>query len=259
MTLRLYQEYTYLFECEGNVLSIEECKHPKYEKVTHKIILDKTIFHPQGGGQPSDTGELLINDMLQCKVTFVSNSLNTIEHWVIFSECIEIDKIVNSNVLMKIDINSRMNSSKLHSAGHLIDVAFNRLDFLDNNIKYKDKIKPTKGYHFNDGAYVEYELQNSYSLSKKEMEELPSQLTSVLTELIKEDIATVVESLDIESAKAVCDIDTSNVNDVIRIVYLGNHPIPCGGTHVKSTKELQGLRITKVKTKKTTVKVSYEI
>jgi len=269
MTLRLYQNDTYLFEFDAILLSIEECLHPKYNTVTHKITLNQTIFHAQGGGQPSDKGELSINDTYKCQVIHVqSNNSNIIEHYVVFNENIDnIDKLINSNVQMKIDINTRMNATKLHSAGHLVDVAFIKLDLLDNNnnnnnnnnnIKYKDKIIPTKGYHFNDGAYVEYELQNSYTLSKQEMEELPSKLTSILTELIEEDIPTVIESLNIEAAKEICDID-SNINDIIRIVYIGNHPIPCGGTHIKSTKELKGLRVTKVKTKKTTVKVSYEL
>jgi hypothetical protein len=55
------------------------------------------------------------------------------------------------------------------------------------------------------------------SLSKKEMEELPSQLTSVLTELIQEDIATVVESLDIEfKLKIVNDWLTKNNTTYIK-------------------------------------------
>ena len=57
MTLRLYQNDAYLYNTEAKILSIEDCKHPKYDKVTHKIILDRTIFHPQGGGQPSDIGD----------------------------------------------------------------------------------------------------------------------------------------------------------------------------------------------------------
>lgn len=30
------------------------------EKLGHAIILDKTVFHPQGGGQPSDHGTLIV-------------------------------------------------------------------------------------------------------------------------------------------------------------------------------------------------------
>ena len=88
-----------------------------------------------------------------------------------------------------------------------------------------------------------------------------------LSPLVSKDGVTVAKNIGvtdaaantiIEAAKEICDID-SNINDIIRIVYIGNHPIPCGGTHIKSTKELKGLRVTKVKTKKTTVKVSYEL
>ncbi len=38
--------------------------------------------------------------------------------------------------------------AKIHSAGHLIDIAMARVGRTD--------LQPTKGYHFEVGAYVEY-------------------------------------------------------------------------------------------------------
>ena len=50
MTQRLYRENQYITEFEAKVLSCEN-KNGRYE-----IILDKTAFYPEGGGQPGDRG-----------------------------------------------------------------------------------------------------------------------------------------------------------------------------------------------------------
>lgn len=36
--------------------------HFKGDDGRHVLILDRTIFYPQGGGQPADTGFLIIHD-----------------------------------------------------------------------------------------------------------------------------------------------------------------------------------------------------
>ena len=43
----------------------------------------------------------------------------------------------------------RMTHARIHSAGHLLDVAMRRAGRRD--------MKPSKGYHFEKGSYVEYE------------------------------------------------------------------------------------------------------
>lgn len=44
-----------------------------------------------------------------------------------------------------------------------------------------------------------------------------------------------------------------------RIVTVAGLACPCGGTHIKSTGQLEGVRVTKVKAKKGTLRVSYTL
>ncbi|CAB1103960.1 unnamed protein product [Ectocarpus sp. CCAP 1310/34] len=44
-----------------------------------------------------------------------------------------------------------------------------------------------------------------------------------------------------------------------RIVTVAGLSCPCGGTHVRSTREMEGVRITKAKAKKGTIRVSYTL
>src|SRR5690242_14432289 len=53
-TEKEYNLDTYKYESQGKIIAVEtDSKDKKVE-----IILDKTIFHPQGGGQPSDEGTI---------------------------------------------------------------------------------------------------------------------------------------------------------------------------------------------------------
>lgn len=49
---------------------------------------------------------------------------------------------------MRINPNLRKINARVHSAGHLIDIAMSRTEL---------KNKPTRGHHFNDHPYEEFE------------------------------------------------------------------------------------------------------
>ena len=71
----------------------------------------------------------------------------------------------------------------MHSAGHVLDVAMALIGHAH--------LKPTKGYHFPDGAYVEYEM-GTPKLTEAEKEALPAQLTTKMSELAEASVASEV-------------------------------------------------------------------
>ena len=55
------------------------------------------------------------------------------------------------------------------------------------------------------------------------------------------------------------DAAASGRGGVTRIVTVAGLACPCGGTHVRSTRQLEGVRVTKLKAKKGTLRVSYAV
>ena len=89
MTKLLYLDDTYKFESTGKILKFDNDSKGKF------LILDQTIFYPQGGGQPSDSGQIIIVDK---KITFDIECSNKTK--VLFKDCLDTD-VKSLRVILK--------------------------------------------------------------------------------------------------------------------------------------------------------------
>lgn len=198
-----------------------------------------------GGGQPSDTGALYIEGERVFTVNFAVKNGNIVEHIGDFvSHPIEL--LVGQSVEVEVDAAKRVFNARLHSAGHAIDTAIAR-----NGLA--SLLKATKGYHFPDGPYVEYETK----LADAELAGWIPKLNASLKDIILEDIPSKTFTLSKAEAQKLFADEMEGYPEILRVVNVAQLPCPCGGTHVNSTSELIGISITKVKVKKGVVKVSY--
>src|SRR3989338_1480881 len=137
-TKLLYLEKFALLEAPARVMEVLR------ENERDIVLLDQTVFYPQGGGQPYDTGmiESPSGKFLVEEVRFVEGA---VRHMGVFESG---SFAAGDSVICRVDADRRLLHARIHSAGHLVDKAVAEL-----NLPWK----PGKGYHFPQGPYDEYE------------------------------------------------------------------------------------------------------
>ncbi|MBP7832945.1 MAG: hypothetical protein KA035_04210, partial [Candidatus Levybacteria bacterium] len=205
---------------------------------------DHTIFYPQGGGQPYDTGKIKsVNGVFIVEqVRYFEGVVKHIGHFE--SGSFE----MNEEVELEIDQERRQQHAKLHSGGHLVDMAV---------YEVKPEWIPSKGYHFPQGPYVEYKG----SMSEDEKESLKLMLEKIMDEKVQQSIPVTVKFVEKNEIGKFCRHVPENIasGKPTRIVLFGDFGVPCGGTHVDNLSTLKKVIIRKIKQEKDMVRVSYDI
>ncbi|EPS64543.1 hypothetical protein M569_10238 [Genlisea aurea] len=211
------------------------------------LVLDSTIFHPQGGGQPADKG--YITDSLSIFVVEDVRLKDKIVYHYGHFQSGRFEK--GAQVLLFVDEDKRRLHSRLHSAGHLLDICVRNVGW--------NHLEPSKGYHFADGPYVEYKgavPQNELQIKQKELEIEASNLISKGGK-----ISVSIVSYDLASQLCRATLpDYIPKDSNPRIVQIGEYPgCPCGGTHVKDIEEISSLKVSQIRTRKGLTKVYYNV
>ncbi len=270
-TEKEYLSDSYLFELSNcKVLNIENW--PKDENA-FAFIFEKTIFHPQGGGQPSDEG-IIICDKIELKVESVSyeREKDLVLHKIVKKNIFQILKdnnllieescnlldlskqfFLNKEFTQKINSDKRILFAKLHSAGHLLDLVVSSLGL---------NLIPGKGYHFPDGPYIEYNGNIDKNNIPMLCEEFQKKANEFIEKTEDENIA-IAKFYDYEEGKNRfrCLPTYLAVNKPFRWVKLIKDDLgcPCGGTHVKHIKDIKKMKITKITNKGKVVRICYNV
>ncbi len=223
-TKLIHMEYMYQYNSEAEVLHIQK------ENGIITLILDQTVFYPQGGGQPNDTG-IISND----KGIFMVNEVRCEDGIVSHRGIFEIGEFtMGDKVVCEVDVEERKLHTRLHSIDHVLDIAVKEL-----NLNWK----PGKGYHFPQGPYIEY----SGNLHGKDISDLMKEIEVKCQEIIMRNIETRIEFSETKTQDG----------KPLRVVYYGDIGIPCGGTHVANLKDISEVTIRKIKQDKGMIRVSY--
>lgn len=119
MSYPLFLHDAYLQEMEASVLEVTQESEKRWQ-----IVLDRTVFYPMGGGQPTDQG-ILFTDAWQGKVYQVLQKGEKIIHYVEADQ----SSVVGVAIKGKIDWNRRYLHMRLHSAAHVVDFALYLLGY----------------------------------------------------------------------------------------------------------------------------------
>ncbi|KAK3441064.1 hypothetical protein EUGRSUZ_B01310 [Eucalyptus grandis] len=219
------------------------------------LILESTIFHPQGGGQPADTGFITVGDgEAKFAVEDVRSRDGIVYHYG------HVENLVGDGVVefetgkavhLHVDESRRkLNSRRLHSAGHLLDMCMKNVGL---------GLEPGKGYHFPDGPFVEYKGVIPPSEISNKQKELETEANALISKGGKVSIAVLPYDEALEQCGGFLP-DYIPKESTPRIVKLGSNPgCPCGGTHVHNLSEIISVKVSQIRTKKGVTKVSYTV
>jgi alanyl-tRNA synthetase len=199
----------------------------KYRKVTAKgkeqfqIVLDKTPFYAESGGQVGDTGELVFPDGEVVYVTDTKKENGLIVHYV--------DKLpedIDDALTAIVDKDRRNNIMNNHSATHLLHAA----------------MKQVLGAHVNQkGSLVNSDyLRFDFSHFAKVTDEELAMIEAIVNEKVRENIALNEERnvpYDVAISSGVTALFGEKYGDFVRVITFDEKFSKelCGGTHVKAT------------------------
>jgi Ser-tRNA(Ala) deacylase AlaX len=241
-TILLYMDDSYAFTGTGKIIEIEKLGEGKVA-----LILDQTVFYPQGGGQPCDTGVIKSEDGFD---TFTVEKVVFNLGWVQHIGVINGQLKVGDEVALEIDQPRRLLNMRLHTAAHLIDYAADQAGV---------KWIPTKAFQFPEGPYVEYD---GSEISPDEKQRLMVEIQKNADNIVNSDLKISVMLTTKEELPKYCSYIPQYIPEgkPVRIVMVEGFPaIPCGGTHVKSTKEIGKLQVVDIVAKKGNIRIKYNI
>ncbi|KQC15050.1 MAG: alanyl-tRNA editing protein AlaX [Methanosaeta sp. SDB] len=218
----LYITDSYLKSFEARVEAVTDGKF---------VVLDKTAFYPKSGGQPHDTG-VLVRDGEEYPVVYASLFGGKISHEVGRPGLEAGDKMKGS-----IDWDRRYLFMRSHTACHLLSaVIFKETGaMITGNQIGEDRSRVDFSLEEFDRSRLAEYVDQTNSIIKEDR--------SVKTAVIPRDEAMKIPDL-VRLAKDVPD------REEIRVVEVEGIDLQaCGGTHVRRTGEIKGVKMLKAENK----------
>ena len=228
MTQKLYLDHTYDTVFEASVIDTR----PVEPGVT-EVILDRTLFYPESGGQLPDRGTLGGGH-----VTDVQEKGDAVAH-VVRGE-VHTDSPLRGSV----DWPRRFDHMQQHTGQHILSRAFIQTDRLD-----------TVSFHMGDETCtIDLDGPAPDSAAIARAEDLSNQ---IIGENRPIDITTMpIEQVDMSELRRKVPEGVS----VARIVTVRDFDvIPCCGTHVKSTGELGMVKVLKTEKVRNLSRVHFKV
>ncbi len=198
------------------------------------IILDKTPFYAEKGGQASDQGIIKNNDFI-CNVLDVQTGLNN-EH-IHYVEII--DGIIKNNSVVeaKINIEKRLLTMKNHSGTHIIHSAIRQI--LGKNTKQIGS--------YNDERYLRIDIAYEKKITLEQIRKINLLCLEKISKKMKSEIIYCSYDKAINDLHALAFFkDKYDLSKKVRVVKFDEFSIElCAGTHVNNSKNIESLLITK--------------
>jgi len=219
-TERLYYEDQSRMEFEAVVLDVFE-REDGYD-----VVLDQTMFYPEGGGQPADHGSLSSDDVT-AEVVDVQQVGDVVVHRT------DADPGKGEFVRGTIDTRRRRRHMRHHTATHLVGHAARQV--LGDHIRQAGAQKSETSARLDVNHYE--------SVTREEVKEIEQ----LANEYVMEDVQVEQEWVDRNDAESRYGFDIYQggipEGEQIRLIHAHTDTQACGGTHVSWTGKVGAIKL----------------
>ena len=192
------------------------------------VVLDKTPFYAESGGQIGDTGAIKGNGV-ELVVENVTNNGATSIHYCKGS----IDEKVKGKVQCMVDSDRRQNIRKNHTATHLMHQAL-KLILGDHVQQAGSLVHPD---------YLRFDLTHFEKLTSDQIREIETMVNREI--LLNNALDISVKNFDEAKKQGAVAMFGEKYGDEVRVVTVANFSMElCGGTHVERTGDIGLFKIT---------------
>jgi misacylated tRNA(Ala) deacylase len=221
----LFREDSYMQDCEARVVALTE---------QGGIVLDRTVFYANSGGQPGDSGTLTTADGTRIVIdnaVYTDTAKTEIAH-VPAAGAPALKP--GDAVKVSIDWGRRHARMRMHTALHLLSAVL--------------------PYAVTGGSVGESESRLDFDIPEAGLDK--DAITARINEMIASDAPVTsrwISDAELEANPGL--VKTMSVKPPmgtgrVRLIEIAGLDLqPCGGTHVRSTKEIGAVRVTQIEKK----------
>jgi alanyl-tRNA synthetase len=209
-----------LHETESRILKYRKIKAKGQEHF--QVILDKTPFYAESGGQLGDKGQFIYqNEKIEVVDTKKENNL--IIHIVK-----KLPQNLNAKFIAKIDLRKRQLTMNNHTATHLLHKALKQV--LGDHVEQKGSLVSEERLRFDFSHFAAVTFEEQKKIEKLIFEKISENLP----------VSTKTESLEEAQNNGAIALFGEKYGENVRVVTIGDDYSKelCGGTHVKSTGQI---------------------
>ena len=221
-TTKLYDTDSYCSQFTAKVLLCEQ------NGENYKVILDRTAFFPEGGGQYSDTGYLNNSKVLDVQI----------ENGIIYHYC-DTPLNINDNVIGKIDFNERFDKMQQHTGEHIISGIVNKLYGYNNT-----------GFHLSDNIVT---LDFDGTLNREQI----NNIEILANECVHKNVSVSVSFPNENELNEINYRSKLDLTENVRLVTIEGYDVcACCAPHVSSTGQVGSIKLLECEKHKSGVRIT---
>ncbi|MBZ2183650.1 MAG: alanine--tRNA ligase [Bryobacter sp.] len=199
---------------------------------TAEVVLDQSSFYADSGGQVGDQGALFDSET-GAKLADVSGTIYGMPGLIVHKVRLAAPLAGGARVIARVDSERRQSAMRHHTSTHLLQAALQKV--LGRHVKQAGSVVDPGRLRFDFTHYAALSTEERAEIERLVNDEVLANIT----------VNTTVMGLDEALSSGAMALFGEKYGDSVRVVSIGAFSKElCGGTHVRSTGEIGGVKIT---------------